>query len=190
MGPLSISEQYISIQTKVDPPSGIFGLIYGVGQNGSVCSIIWLLGIKEKRKEKEMIMMKYGLDFFLSFFFFFFFLNFPIVTFSIKSNLRKVLRRDSQQMKLNMHVASAHHILFFFISLIYCSLLRIYIKFDNEKNTLIETINCMFRFQRTHSQETYFTQVVYALWARICHSRGTSRSSGISRYEWKTQVPI
>ena len=53
-----------------------------------------------------------------------------------------------------------------FISLIYCSLLRIYIKVDNEKNTLIETINCMFRFQRTHSQETYFTQVVYALWAR------------------------
>ena len=68
MGPLSISEQYISIQTKVDPPSGIFGLIYGDGQNGSVCSIIWLLGIK--RKAKEMIMMKHDLDFFLSFFFF------------------------------------------------------------------------------------------------------------------------
>ena len=40
MGPLSISEQYISIQIKIDPPSGIFGLIYVVGQNGSVCSTI------------------------------------------------------------------------------------------------------------------------------------------------------
>ena len=77
MGPLSNSEQYISIKTKVDPPpSGIFGLIYGIGQNGSVCSIIWLLGIK--RKENEMIMMKYGLDFF---FFLFFLITSPISLF-------------------------------------------------------------------------------------------------------------
>ena len=38
MGPLSISEQYISIQTKVDPPSsGIFGLRL-VSTQGNVIS--------------------------------------------------------------------------------------------------------------------------------------------------------